>query len=156
MNIDRVIDRLFQRLAATYGADWDRSISTAPLADIRTVWAHELQGFTGRLWRVAWALENMPERCPNVIAFKNLCRAAPDSAAPAEAREAAPAIETTTIDPSIKKMMIDAMKSKIENVGMKDWAYALKARDEAGEKLNANQIRCYKNALGLHAGGMQI
>ena len=152
MNIDRVIDRLFQRLAATYGAEWDRSISTVPLADIRTVWAHELQGFAGRLWRVAWALENLPERCPNVVAFKNLCRLAPDSAGPVEARDVA--IETTTIDPSIKKMMIEAMKSKVEGVGMKDWAYRLKSRHEAAEVLNANQVRCYKNALGLHPGGV--
>ncbi len=27
--------------------------------------------------RVAWALENLPERCPNVIEFRNLCRQAP-------------------------------------------------------------------------------
>lgn len=33
----------------------------------------------------------------------------------------------------------------------KAWAKRLKARHEAGDKLNANQIRCYKAALGLEA-----
>ena len=33
----------------------------------------------------------------------------------------------------------------------KEWAYALQARHAAGENLNPNQIRCYRNALGLSA-----
>lgn len=32
----------------------------------------------------------------------------------------------------------------------KAWARRLQARHEAGENLNANQIRCYRNALGLN------
>jgi hypothetical protein len=71
------IDRLFQRLGATYGASWDRSLGDAPIGDVKSAWAHELSGFSGRLEVVAWALENLPERCPNVIEFRNLCRRAP-------------------------------------------------------------------------------
>ena len=36
------------------------------------------------------------------------------------------------------------------------WALALKARHDRGEKLNPNQIRCYKNALDLHPAGVQL
>lgn len=35
-------------------------------------------------------------------------------------------------------------------------ARRLKSRHDAGDVLNANQIRCYKNALGLHPGGAQL
>jgi len=33
----------------------------------------------------------------------------------------------------------------------KDWAKRLKARNEAGDRLNANQVRCYRLALNLEA-----
>ena len=59
----RAVDRLFQRLGATYGADWERSLGVAPINDSKTIWAHELDSFKGSLDRVAWALENLPERC---------------------------------------------------------------------------------------------
>lgn len=80
------IDRIFSRLAATYCASWDRSLGQAPLMDVKTAWAHELAGFMqsrSAMMAVAWALENLPERCPNVIEFRNLCRMAPAAEAPA-------------------------------------------------------------------------
>ncbi|RYF72024.1 MAG: hypothetical protein EOO29_29070, partial [Comamonadaceae bacterium] len=73
----QVIDRLFTRLAATYGAAWDRSVGQAPINDVKSAWAHELQGFSSQLEAVAWGLENLPEQVPNVIQFRNLCRRAP-------------------------------------------------------------------------------
>lgn len=33
----------------------------------------------------------------------------------------------------------------------KAWAHTLKARHDKGEKLNPNQVRCYRNGLGLNA-----
>ena len=33
--------------------------------------------------------------------------------------------------------------------GMKAWAYVLQLRDQRGDQLNANQVRCYRIALGL-------
>jgi len=37
----------------------------------------------------------------------------------------------------------------IQQYGMKGWAHILRLRHQRGEKLNANQIRCYSAALGL-------
>ena len=34
--------------------------------------------------------------------------------------------------------------------GMKAWAYVLQLRHQRGDVLNANQIRCYRNALHLN------
>jgi hypothetical protein len=74
------IDRLFERLALTYGASWQYSLGAAPIMDIKSMWAHELAPFLQSresMNRVVWALENLPERPPNAIQFKNLCRQAP-------------------------------------------------------------------------------
>lgn len=79
------IDRVFNRLSATYGAEWDRQNGQAPQSDVKTVWEHELSGFMqsrAAMMSIAWALENLPERCPNVIQFRNLCRAAPAADVP--------------------------------------------------------------------------
>ena len=51
----QALDRLFSRLAATYGAAWERSLGSTPLADVKTAWSHELSGFSGSLNRIAWA-----------------------------------------------------------------------------------------------------
>jgi len=74
----KAIDRLFQRLAATYGAGFDRSLGSTPVMDAKSAWAYELAPFKNHLHRVAWALENLPDTCPNVIQFKKLCRMAPE------------------------------------------------------------------------------
>jgi hypothetical protein len=73
----RAIDRLFERLAATYGAAWARQWDSVPIMDVKSLWAHELSIYGDRLEVLAWALENLPEFVPNAIQFRNLCRSAP-------------------------------------------------------------------------------
>ena len=73
----KAVDRIFHRLAATYGAEFMRKYEGVDEADMKTVWAHELGGFAGDLMAIAWALENLPERCPNVIEFRAICRKSP-------------------------------------------------------------------------------
>ena len=82
MSVENIaaIEKLFKRLANTYTAAWERSLGQAPIADVKTVWAHELAGFLQSreaMHAIAWALDNLPEKCPNPIEFKNLCRRAP-------------------------------------------------------------------------------
>jgi len=69
------IDWLFERLLATYGTDFTRMYSGLSIAAVKSAWAHELQAQP--LDAIAWALDNLPERPMNAIAFKNLCRRAP-------------------------------------------------------------------------------
>ena len=73
----RVIDRLFDRMAATYGQQWMAMWGALPITDVKSLWAHELQGFARRLEAIAYALDHLPERPPNLVAFKALCRQAP-------------------------------------------------------------------------------
>ena len=68
-----VIDRIFHRLSATYGADWARQCATVPIADVKTALAQDLAGYINNLLAISYTFENLPERCPNVIQFRNPC-----------------------------------------------------------------------------------
>lgn len=144
-----VVEYVFKRLAATYGAAWDRSLGQAPIADVMTVWEYQLQQFTqstAAKKMILWALENLPDRCPNVIEFKTLCSRAPmvqAAALPAPKADPARVAEELAKMAQLKAMATLPIESKA-------WAKALKSRHEAGEKLNTNQVRCYRNALGLN------
>jgi len=58
----RVIDRLFDRLALTYGSQWLSMWQGSDLNDIKSLWGAELAPFADRLEAIGWALENPPER----------------------------------------------------------------------------------------------
>lgn len=146
----KAMERLFDRLAATYGAGWERSLGGSPIADVKTIWAHELSGFETRLYCVAWALENLPERAPNVIEFRNLCRRAPfHDESPALLPE--PKADPARVAAELAKL--SSLRATVTGNGkdMKAWAYRLKARDDQGEKLSRYQRECYRTALGMGA-----
>lgn len=79
----KVIDRLFDRLALTYGSQWLSMWQGMAAGDIKSLWGAELAVYAGRLEAIGWALENLPERAPNLVQFKALCRSAPAPQAPA-------------------------------------------------------------------------
>lgn len=139
-----VIDRLFSRLSAVYGTGWTRECAGTPMNDLKTIWGHELAGYINHLAAIAYALDNLPERCPNVIQFKGLCRAAP-------AREL-PMLDAPKADPAIVAAVVSRLRGADHApAGMRDWAHRLKARHEAGDRLNPYQVSSYQQALGLAA-----
>jgi hypothetical protein len=142
---NQAIDRLFTRLGATYGAQWDKSLGTAPLGDVKTLWAHELSAYAGSLHRIAWALENLPPRCPNVIEFKQLCRQAP---APET-----PALPEPKADPERLKQELSKLgdlRAKLvtdTRVDHKAWAKRIMVRYRAAERINPTVLRFAREAL---------
>ena len=138
----KAIDRLFKRLSATYGAEWDRALGAAPEIDAKSVWAHELEQFKNNLHRVAWALENLPERCPNVIQFKNLCRAAP---APEEIALPAPKADPARVAAELAKLGHIRASSTVSLAGRLDWAGRILG-SQAGR--SPAVIQMAKNAMG--------
>lgn len=78
------VDRLFFRLQGVYGKDFtsqfmlmDGAGNDIGLANAKQVWSEELGGFAEHPEAIAYALENLPERMPNVIQFREICRKAP-------------------------------------------------------------------------------
>jgi hypothetical protein len=140
------IDRLFERLALTYGSAWQNSFGAAPITDVKSMWQHELSSFLQNretMRRIVWALDNLPERVPNVIQFKNLCRMAP---APEVPMLPAPPADPARVAAELAKLA-PMMVERTERVDPKAWAKRLRFRNLAGERLNSIQIQMYKQAL---------
>lgn len=78
------VDRIFARLQGVYGREFtgqfsviDQNGNDVGLENAKTVWAQELGAFAYNSDAIAFALLNLPERAPNAIKFKELCRLAP-------------------------------------------------------------------------------
>lgn len=144
----KAVDRLFERLAATYGAAWTRQWADVPIADAKTVWAHELAIFANSLTRIAWALENLPPKCPNVIEFKNLCRQAP---APDVPRLPELKADPERVKAELAKLGGVRQKAAAQAVGVdhKAWAKRIIARHVACERINPTTLRFAQEALKL-------
>ncbi len=142
-----VIDRLFSRLNATYGRDFMGRYEGQDSAAVKTSWGHELGGYARNLKPLAWALENLPERCPNVIEFRSLCRRSPAEELPALPE---PKANPKRVADELAKLAPILTKERTP-VDHKAWAKRLKQRHESGDKLNMNQIRCMRIALNLEA-----
>lgn len=148
----KAVDRIFDRMAATYGLSWDRSLGSAPVADVKTIWAHELSGFADkdRLPHIAWALENLPETPPNAIKFRNLCRLAPELEVP---KLPAPKADPERVKAEVAKL-IDAAGIKrgpqAEKADHKAWARRILAEKTAGINVSAIRLRFANEALREH------
>jgi hypothetical protein len=141
---NQAIDRLFTRLGATYGAQWDKSLGSAPLGDVKTLWAHELSTYANSLHRIAWALENLPPRCPNVIEFKQICRQAP---APETLALPEPKADPERLKRELAKLA-DIKKAVVaDKVDHKAWAKKIMFRYKAGERINPTSLRFAREAL---------
>lgn len=143
----KAIDRLFERLAATYTTQWVRQFDFVPLADVKTVWAHELSVFSGRLDALAWALENLPQKCPNAIEFKALCRQSPR---PAEQQLPAPKADPARVAAELSKLATVVKRPSAGGIDHKAWAKVILARNEAGEKVRPISLRFARDALRMH------
>lgn len=145
----KAIDRLFERLAATYGAQWTRQWADVPMNDVKAAWAHELAGYADSLKSLAWALENLPERCPNVIEFRNLCRRAPQPETP---RLPEPKADPERMQAELSKLGSVKKKVLSSTVDHKAWAKRLIADDQAGIKVRPISLRFAKEALHMEVG----
>lgn len=146
---NKAIDRLFERMAATYTTAWVRQFEVVPMQDVKTAWAHELAPFAGRLDAIAWALENLPGKCPNVIEFKTLCRQAPR---PPEPALPMPAANPERMREELAKLghIEKAKRMNASTFDHKAWAKRLIAQHEAGEKVKPISLRFAREALRMH------
>lgn len=144
------VDRLFSRLTATYGRDFIARYAGVPESDLKAAWAHELSGFEGQLGALAWALENLPERAPNVIEFRNLARRAP---APEVPRLPEPAPNPARLAAELAKLAPARAAIAASAAGghdPRDWARRIVARSDSGEILIPTTLRFAREALRGH------
>ena len=143
------VERLFDRLSMTYGSEFKNKWNGMPLNEVKSAWAHELSMFADNLHAIGWALQNLPDRCPNLIEFKSLCKQAPRPTTIALDAAKAP---TEVVDKVLAEIALKAFKAPKDdngNVDHKRWAKKLKERHERGEKLSMYQIKFYKTELDM-------
>ena len=142
----KAVERLFEKLQLTYGTEFTNKWGELNSMDLMTNWAFELAQFAENLNAIGWALQNLPDRCPNLIEFKNLCKQAPR---PITVALDAPKAPVEVIDREISKMLAGLIKKPTDAGDHKRWARRLKERHEKGEHLSPYQINCYKTALDM-------
>lgn len=143
----KAIDRLFDRLATTYGAEWVNRWQGLDSQAVKSLWGYELSGFSDRLEAVAWALEHLPPRAPNAIEFKALCRMAP---APEMPKLPEPKADPERLRAELAKL--GEMRAKLSTghtVDHRAWARRIMGRYEGGEKVNPTTVRFAREALHL-------
>ena len=145
------VDRLFDRLSATYGRQFIGVYEGLEPSAIKTLWAHELDGFANRLGDIAWALENLPERAPNVIEFRNLCRRAPRSEAD---RLPEPPADPKMVRAELAKLkpILDRAKHSGPRLGL-DWARSIVRKKEAGGLVSPLPLKMAREALARASRG---
>ena len=138
----QAIDRLFMRLGATYGRDFTGRYEGTDVNAVKSSWAHEL-GHTP-LQAIAYALENLPERCPNVIEFRSMCRRAPETVAP---KLPEPKADPERVKAELAKLGHIRL-APAQAVSRLDWAHRIIERKEHGAKISPTVLRMAKDALG--------
>ena len=141
------LERLFQRLTATYGQEFIGKWHNVSMNDVKAAWSHELAAYANNLNAIGWALENLPDKCPNLIEFKNLCKQAPR---PQNEALNAPKADPSVVDAELAKIAQSVFKPSAngnDKVDHKRWAKKLKARHEAEENLSPYQIKMYRETL---------
>lgn len=142
----KAIDRLFDRLTATYGREFMARYDGLQEGAVKASWAHELEPFENRLYAIAWALENLPERCPNVIAFKQLARQAPLQDVE---QLPSPKADPKRLSAELAKLAdLKATTKKLTNSTGKEWAHRIVGRASDGAKVHSCTLRFAREALG--------
>lgn len=135
------VEKIFLKLTLTFGRDFTDRWDESSLQAVKEDWAHELRGLQQNPGAIAYGLENcLAGKPPTVQEFKMVCARRP---------EASPMLPSPVVDPVIAASVLEGLRAqKQAEAGMKDWAWRLKARHVAGDKLSRYQIFCYQTALG--------
>lgn len=144
----KAVDRVFMRLLATYGRGFTLMWDGIDAADVKSAWAHELSGYGQSLHAIAWALENLPERCPNAVEFRNLCRVAPASEQP---RLPEPKADPARVAAELSKLAPARAAIAGAVPDHRGWARRIVARHEAGQKVSRICLQFAREALGVEA-----
>ncbi len=136
------VDRLFARLIAVYGMAFMRQYEGLQADDVKAMWAQELANFKTWPDAITYALDMLPERAPNVIEFRNICRRAP--------RPEQPRIEAPPADPAVVEAglaQLDEIKKQMPSSEGIEWAHRIMRRYQMGERPSATSVKFAQQAL---------
>jgi hypothetical protein len=142
------IDRIFSRLAAAYGKQFFELYGQVDPGDVKTAWCHELDvfGTPDGFKRIAWALDNLPDRAPNLLQFRNLCRQAP---APAAIALPMPAANPQRMREELAKLGHVTGAKPQGAASMMDWAPRILARHAGGAKITPTVLCMAREAESI-------
>lgn len=140
------VDRIFERLTVRYGDRFLNRWKGIDMDAVRHDWANTLSGFEHWPEAIAHAFDLVDdEKPPTAAMFRTLAMRAPKPD-----RLALPEPKSDPLRAAEELAKLVKIRASIASaIDHKAWAKILKARHDAGEKLNINQVRCYRNALGL-------
>lgn len=133
---------IFARLQLAYGNRFGQQYGKADDADVRADWRKRLAAISPE--RIRYALEHLPpDHPPNAMQFVALCKQMPQK--PLQAISGPPA----TTPPG---QVLDRLAGTIQALGgasptghdPRAWAYRLRDRELAGEKLSAFQKNAWR------------
>lgn len=158
---ERAIERLHERLLLAYGDEYLRKWQGIDAHRIYDYWSDQLSALASHagLYRIAWALENLPERCPSVPAFKRLCYEAPiESPRPLPAPTVAPEkvrAELARLGWYVPKGQRIDVSEQRPTADHRGWARRILTCSLAGDRVTPISLRFAREALRLPVDGSQ-
>lgn len=118
-------------MSHVYGRDFTGKF-TDEVDAVKAQWSREIAGTVPHpLEAIAWALKNLPERAPNAIQFRNLCRQAPSPQTQAMTENPAPVRGPT---PAERDALLKLRDGIVFRAPGKQWAFDIVARWEGGDR----------------------
>lgn len=138
------VERIFEALSVAYGTRFVSQYGTTPPESVKRHWASVLDGFTSG--HVKHALDNLPpDHPPNAMQFRALGRGRP---LPEPVKELPP-VKAQAETVARAMAAVAPMRAK---QSPKAWAWALKAREERGERITQAQRTMWRTALSASLG----
>lgn len=151
--LTHAVDRLFARLTAVYGREFTGKFDGTTPDAVKAAWAHELRWFTHRLDAVAWALDNLPDKCPNAAQFRNLVRQAPSTEVAGMLPNEAPVrVANAQERAALMRMAEDIRKGEFFAKPGREWAYRLIERHENGDPRPPMCVAMARRAIEVDHG----
>jgi hypothetical protein len=134
------VDKIFTKLAVTYGQRFLGLYAGLDLQAVKDDWADELAGYAQSPAAIKHALGILPtDKPPTVLEFRQLCRSAPQYV---QAQLPGP---RTPPPPNLREAVAGIGKEGAYDP--KEWAHKLKAREESGASLTMAQKQMWREAL---------
>lgn len=137
------IEAVFAKLMLAYGSTKFSSFMRGQdPAAVKAYWLHELRGLNEA--DLAYGLDHLPANdIPNVMQFRAACLRRPP--------EAFRMLKEPEVDPAGRARVLAQLRALADaltiNRDPKAWAWKLRARELAGEKLTQFQRQCWREAL---------